>query len=119
MASPPSPASSTSSASSSKSQELSGPQTLEDLVTHFVASKRSLQTQTILWRANEIVLSARRLLEENAILAAKNVYIGNIDSHQVDLLEAMCRAIHIIEADVQTEFKVCYFHRGPGPTGAD
>jgi autophagy-related protein 17 len=75
-------------------------------VTHFVASKRSLQTQTILWRANEIVTSARALLEENAVLAAKNASIRNIVDEQVDALEAVRRGIDVVEADVQAEFKV-------------
>ncbi|KAF1966686.1 hypothetical protein BU23DRAFT_573769 [Bimuria novae-zelandiae CBS 107.79] len=105
MASPPSPASSASSASSRKSVDQDRPQTLEDLVTHFVASKRSLQTQTILWRANEIVTSARQLLEENAVLAAKNSSVRTIVDEQVDSLEAVRRGIDVVEADVQAEFK--------------
>lgn len=107
-ASPPSPASSTSGASSRGSLEQNCPQTLEDLVNHFVASKRSLNTQTILWRANEIVNSARELLEENAVLSAKNAAIRNIVEEQVDALEAVRRGIDVVEADVQAEFKVIY-----------
>jgi len=106
MASPPSPASSASSASSQKAPNQNRPQTLEDLVAHFVASKRALNTQTILWRANEIVNSARRLLEENAVLAAKNAAVRNIVDEQVDALEAVRRGISVIEDDVQAEFKV-------------
>lgn len=79
-------------------------------MTHFVASKRSLQTQTILWRANEIVTSARQLLEENAILAAKNTSVRNIVDEQVDALEAVRRGIDVVEADVQAEFKVYQSH---------
>ncbi|ORY18110.1 autophagy-related protein 17 [Clohesyomyces aquaticus] len=106
MASPASPASSASSNSSgSRSFNPNRPQTLEDLVNHFVASKRSLNTQTVLWRANEIVTSARELLEENAILAAKNASIRNIVDEQVDALEGVRRGIDVVEADVQAEFK--------------
>ncbi|CAI6311390.1 unnamed protein product [Periconia digitata] len=105
MASPPSPASSTSSLASRRSVDVNKPQTLPDLVNHFVASKRSLNTQTILWRANDIVTSARDLLEENAILSAKNASIRNIVDTQVENLEAIRRGIDVIEADVQTEFK--------------
>lgn len=75
-------------------------------MTHFVASKRSLQTQTILWRANEIVTSARELLEENALVAAKNTSIRNIVDEQIDALEAVRRGIDVVEGDVQAEFKV-------------
>ena len=110
MASPPSPASSTSSAASRRSfdqdQDQNRPQTLEDLVTHFVASKRSLNTQTVLWRANETVHTARELLEENAVLAAKNTSIRNIVEQQVHGLEAVRRGIDVVEAEVETEFKV-------------
>jgi autophagy-related protein 17 len=103
MASPASPASSTSSVFL---EDANRPQTLEDLVNHFVASKRALNTQTVLWRANEIVTSARELLEENAILTAKNASIRNIVDEQVNALEAVRRGIDVVEADVQTEFKV-------------
>lgn len=111
MASPPSPA---SSASSRLGLDHQRPQTLEDLVTHFVASKRSLQTQTILWRANEIVTSARELLEENAVLAAQNTSVRNMVDEQVDALEAVRRGIDVVEADVQAEFKVCAGSPGLG-----
>ncbi|KAF2680457.1 hypothetical protein K458DRAFT_421400 [Lentithecium fluviatile CBS 122367] len=105
MASPPSPASSTSSTSSRRSLDQNRPLSLEDLVNHFVASKRSLNSQTILWRANEIVNQARELLEENAILSAKNTSIRNIVDEQVDALVAVRRGIEVVEADVQVEFK--------------
>ncbi|KAF2107673.1 autophagy-related protein 17 [Lophiotrema nucula] len=104
MASPGSPASSASSGSS-RSFNPNRPITLEDLVHHFVASKRSLNTQTILWRANELVNTARELLEENAVLAAKNSSIRSIVDEQVDALEAVRRGIDVVEAEVQAEFK--------------
>jgi autophagy-related protein 17 len=106
MASPRSPASSTSSAESRKSFDQNRPQSLEDLINHFVASKRSLDTQTVLWRANDLVTSARQLLEENAILAAKNTAIRNIVEQQVDALEAARRGIDVVEAEITVEFKV-------------
>ncbi|KAF1361830.1 hypothetical protein EJ07DRAFT_110748 [Lizonia empirigonia] len=107
MASPQSPASSASSAGSRRSleQDRHRPQTLEDLVNHFVAAKRSLNSQTVLWRANETVTTARELLEENAILAAKNAALRNILDQQVDTLEAVRRGVDVVEAEVQAEFK--------------
>ncbi|KAF2265080.1 hypothetical protein CC78DRAFT_494140, partial [Lojkania enalia] len=104
MASPESPASSASSGSS-RSFNPNRPPTLEDLVNHFVASKRSLNTQTVLWRANETVNTSRELLEENASLSAKNSSIRNIIDEQVDALEAVRRGIDVVEAEVQAEFK--------------
>lgn len=76
------------------------------MINHFVAAKRSLNTQTVLWRANDIVNTARQLLEENAVLAAKNTSIRNIVEQQVDALEAVRRGIDVIEAEVTVEFKV-------------
>jgi hypothetical protein len=93
MASPASPASSTSSAGSRRSFDQNRPQTLQDLINHFVASKRALNTQTVLWRANDLVHTARQLLEENAVLAAK-------------ALEAVRRGIDVVEAEITVEFKV-------------
>jgi autophagy-related protein 17 len=84
--------------------------TLEHLVNHFVASKRALNTQTVLWRATEIVNTARDLLEENAVLSAKNTAIRNIVKQQVDGLEAVRRGIDVVEAEVQTEFKQLLHH---------
>lgn len=106
MASPSSPASSTSSVGSRRPYDHNRPQTLEDLINHFVAAKRSLNTQTVLWRANDIVNTARQLLEENAVLAAKNTSIRTIVEQQVDALEAVRRGIDVIEAEVTVEFKV-------------
>ena len=94
-----SPASSASSASSRRSVAL------DDLVSLFVASKRSLNSQTVLWRANDIVHSARELLEENAVLAAKNAALRTIIEQQADALEAVRRGIDVAEAEVQAEFK--------------
>ena len=96
MASPPSPASPTSSGAASRTsldQDQTQSLTLEHLVNHFVAAKRALNTQTVLWRATEIVNTARDLLEENAVVAAKNTSIRNIVEQQVDALEAVRRGI--------------------------
>lgn len=107
-----SPASSTSSVASKRSLDGDGdyPKTLEDLVNHFVASKRSLNTQTVLWRANEIVHTARELLHENAVLAAKNTAIRTIVEQQVDTLEAARRGIDVVGAEVESEFKNLLHH---------
>lgn len=75
-------------------------------MNHFVASKRALNTQTVLWRANELVNTARERLEENAVLAAKNTAIRNIAEQQADALEAVRRGIDVVEAEVTVEFKV-------------
>lgn len=67
----------------------------------------------MLWRANEIVTTARELLEENAILAAKNAAIRNIVDQQVETLEAARRGVDVVEAEVQAEYKVDFSHLIP------
>ncbi|KAF2732349.1 hypothetical protein EJ04DRAFT_566038 [Polyplosphaeria fusca] len=109
MASPESPASPASSASS-RSFNPNRPTRLEDLVGHFVASKRALNTQTVLWRANDIVTTARQLLEENAVLAASNSAVRTIVDEQVDALEAVRRGIDVVEEEVQAEYKQMLHH---------
>lgn len=101
----PSPASSASSIASRPSVHEDRPLALEEVVNHFVASKRSLNTQTVLWRATEIVSTARELLEENAVLAAKNSAIRTMVDQQVDALEAIRRGIDALESEVESEFK--------------
>ncbi|KAF2492741.1 hypothetical protein BU16DRAFT_513935 [Lophium mytilinum] len=79
--------------------------TLEDLVELFVASKRSLNSTTTLWRADEIVKAARQLLEENAVLSAKNSFLRCSLDDQIDNLEAVRRGVDLVEGDVKNEFK--------------
>lgn len=95
-----SPASSTASAPNTTTT------TIDDLVHHFVAAKRSLATQTVLWHATELVAAARELLHENAVLAAKNTALRSLAEHQVDALDALRRGIHVVESDVESEFKL-------------
>lgn len=102
----PSPASSQSSGSSRRFDDQRSPPALEDLVNHFVAAKRALNTHATLWTANETVNSARELLEENAILAAKNAAVKNIVDEQADALEAVRRGMHLVEAEVMAEYQV-------------
>ncbi|GAB7359800.1 hypothetical protein MBLNU230_g6969t1 [Neophaeotheca triangularis] len=79
------------SPSPSQSPEASvhGPPTLERLVVHFVAAKRSLSSTNLVLRANEIVTSSRRLIEEVAILNAQNVSAHRGIARQVDTLNAV------------------------------
>lgn len=79
---------------------------LEALVKHFVAAKRSLNTHTVLYSANETVNSARELLEENAVLAARNAAVKNIVHEQADALEAVRRGMHVVQAEIHHDFKV-------------
>lgn len=79
---------------------------LEQLVSCFVSAKRSLSSVTHVWRANEIVNNARSLLEENAVLTAKNKYIRRTVQDRVNNLRAIQYGVDQIGSDIQTEFEV-------------
>jgi autophagy-related protein 17 len=101
MASPQSPSSSAGSGSLySKQPDLS------ELVNYFVASKRSLSSASHVWRANEVVNSARVLLEENAVLAAKNTFIRSSVAEQIDVLEALRLGVDEVGQRAHDEFRV-------------
>ncbi|KAF2834951.1 APG17-domain-containing protein [Patellaria atrata CBS 101060] len=95
---PNSPASSVGSLSDS-------PPTLEQLVSHFVAAKRSLASTQHVWRANEIVNTARALLEENATFSAKNAFIRSAVREQLHALDAVREGVEQVGRDGQKEFK--------------
>jgi len=88
----PSPSSSTSSG-------------VDDIVPLVVAAKRALGTQTVLWRATELVGAARALLHENAALAARNTALRSLAEHQIDALDAVRRGIDAVGGDVDADFK--------------
>ncbi|KAK4624455.1 Autophagy-related protein 17 [Fulvia fulva] len=70
-----------------------GPPTLERLVIHFVSAKRSLNSTGYVFRANELVTSSRSLIEELAVLNAKNAFAKRGLDEQVDTLDAIRDAI--------------------------
>ncbi|KIW04747.1 hypothetical protein, variant 1 [Verruconis gallopava] len=62
---------------------------LEQLVEYLLASKRSLSSISLVWRAREIVESGRASLVENAALCARNAYVRRVLERQVECLEAI------------------------------
>lgn len=80
--------------------------TLEELVAHFVAAKRSLSSVSHVWRANEIVTSARAALEEDAVLSAQNAFVKRAVDEQVNALEAIRHGVEQTAVEGQAEFKV-------------
>ncbi|KAF4635311.1 hypothetical protein G7Y89_g2776 [Cudoniella acicularis] len=60
---------------------------LQTLVEHLLASKRSLSSINTVWRANEIVTSARAALEESAVLTARTDFLRSGISEQVKILQ--------------------------------
>lgn len=72
-------ASSTSSLQSERSNSDSSP--LETLVSHLLASKRSLSSINHVYRANELVTSTRQALEKSIVTSARTTFLkSGIDS---------------------------------------
>ena len=81
---------------------------LERLVPHFVASKKSLASTSHIWRANEIVTSARTSIEEIASVSARNSFLRRAVDEEVETLRAVKYGVEIVSQDGQTEFEVGY-----------
>jgi autophagy-related protein 17 len=79
---------------------------LDALVSHLLASKRSLSSISTVWRANEIVTSARSALEESVILASKTIYLRDGITEQVKVLRMVRGGIENVYKDGQREFEV-------------
>jgi autophagy-related protein 17 len=80
---------------------------LETLVSHLLASKRSLSSISTVWRANEIVTSARAALEESVVLSARTGFLRSGISEQVKILRKVRGGIENIYKEGQRDFKVC------------
>lgn len=103
MASPTSP----SSSHASGSMEAREPD-LGELVNFFVSSKRSLSSASHVWRANEVVNSARELLEENAVLAAKNTFLRSAVQEQTGVLDSLRQGMEEVGQRAQDEYRVSH-----------
>lgn len=77
---------------------------LQQLTTHFVNAKRSLSTTHHVFRANELVTASRALVEETAMLNARNEYAGREAEDGVRLLEDVKGHIEKKGGDTQAEF---------------
>ena len=63
------------------------PTPLESLVSHLLASKRSLSSVSHVLRANELVTSTRKTLETNVITTARTEFLRSGIDEQVKVLE--------------------------------
>jgi autophagy-related protein 17 len=79
---------------------------LSQLVEYLLASKRSLSSISLVWRAREIVETGRGALEENAALCAKNAFVRQQVDGQVEVLEAIRHGTSIVDAEGHDEFQV-------------
>ncbi|QSZ31503.1 hypothetical protein DSL72_001070 [Monilinia vaccinii-corymbosi] len=78
---------------------------LETLVAHLLASKRSLSSISAVWRANEIVTSAKRALEESVILNAKTGFVQSGIIEQAKILGTVRNSLELVYNDGQTDFQ--------------
>ncbi|KAL9087554.1 MAG: hypothetical protein Q9159_003570 [Coniocarpon cinnabarinum] len=107
MASPDSPGRSSTSplAASSASLPQAPAGTLGRLVTHVVASKRSLSSTAHVYRANEIVSSARTLLESLATNTAQTEYLRRAIENQLNLLKSIHRGLCVAADEAHKDFQ--------------
>ena len=80
------------------------PPTLERLIQHFTASKRSLTSSAYVWRANELVTNSRALVEEIAVLNARNSFTKRGVDEQVERLENIKDRIAGVGVEAGEEF---------------
>jgi autophagy-related protein 17 len=93
------------SPSSSDHADLSN-MSLDQLVDIFLSSKRSLSCTSLVWRAREIVDSARAAVEENAIVSAKNSFVRYAVDVQLESLEAIRLGAGLVREEGRSELQV-------------
>ncbi|GAB1213567.1 autophagy protein 17 [Aspergillus terreus] len=83
--------------------ETSIPQ-LETLISHLVAAKRSLSSINHVWRANEIVTSARSALEESVVVSARTGFLRKGLNNQLRLLYSVRAEVEEVSVRGRSEF---------------
>jgi hypothetical protein len=79
---------------------------LDKLVDLFLASKRSLSCTHHVWRAREIVHTARDAVEDNAKVAARNSFVRYAVDVQLESLEAIRLGGSLIQSETRDEHDV-------------
>ncbi|KAF9884880.1 autophagy protein 17 [Aspergillus nanangensis] len=77
---------------------------LETLISHLVAAKRSLSSINHLWRANEIVTSARSSLEESVVVSARAGFLRRGLNNQLRLLYSVRAEVEEVSVRGRSEF---------------
>lgn len=80
--------------------------TLERLLDFLLAAKRSLSATSQVWRANEIVSSARDALTESVLVRARSAFLREGIAEQVKLLYAIKGGVDRVAHRGRTEFEV-------------
>ena len=105
------PATQTSASSSTESlarrdEEDASKSTLEKLLDYLLASKRSLSSTNHVWRANEIVNSAREAVAEGVVLRARSEFLRQAVDEQLNLLARVKNGVEHTRRRGQTDFEV-------------
>jgi hypothetical protein len=79
---------------------------LNQLVDLFLASKRSLSCINQVWRAREIVHTARDAVEDNAKVSARNSFVRYAVDVQLESLEAIRLGGGLIQSETGEEHDV-------------
>lgn len=95
-------ASSTSSLQSERSNSDSSP--LDTLVSHLLASKRSLSSINHVYRANELVTSTRQRLEKSIITSARTFFLRSGIDSQCKVLAKVQKNIQGVAKGSSSEF---------------
>jgi autophagy-related protein 17 len=82
-----------SSSPTARQSSPAAPPTLARLISHFLSAKRSLNSATFVYRANELVTVSRALVEEIAVLNARNSYSSGRVRESVDVLVSVRNGI--------------------------
>jgi len=85
-------------------------QNIERLISHFVASKKSLVATSNVQRAHEVVATARSSLESIASLNARNSFCRKGVDKQLRMLGALQETLSNVLDDGETEFRVGLFY---------
>ncbi|PWY89427.1 hypothetical protein BO94DRAFT_35166 [Aspergillus sclerotioniger CBS 115572] len=100
--------SSVSSAASAPGEPMEEPGSslpqLEALISHLVAAKRSLSSINHVWRANEIVTSARSTLEESVVISARTGFLRRGLNNQLRLLYSVRSEVEEVSLRGRSEF---------------
>ncbi|KAL3439298.1 autophagy-related protein 17 [Aspergillus tetrazonus] len=87
-----------------EAQHETGLPPLETLISHLVAAKRSLSAINHVWRANEIVTSARSTLEESVVVSARTGFLRSGLNNQLRLLYNVRAEVEEISLRGRSEF---------------
>jgi autophagy-related protein 17 len=82
---------------------------LDSLVAHLLASKRSLSSISTVWKANEIVTSARSSVEESVILDARTRFLRKGISFQAKIIQRVRNGMEVVYNEGQRDFEVRVF----------